>query len=574
MRARIDDAARAGALEIVLSGGEPTMRTDLVALVAHAARALAAEAHDGRGERRVVLETNGTLLDDARAGALAEAGVSIARVNLVGADARVDAVTRDPGGFGRTVTGLGALVRAGIAVEILAAVTRASLALLPALPAMAALHGVRTIWMSVPTRSPDPEELVGLEEAAFAIVLLEASARQAGVSLRMSPSDGIPPCVFPRSTGARIEHLFTLTPGAPRRADSSQVDACVACVVSDRCSGFPNAYLARAGVPKMRPVKDERARRSLSIVSSVEEQIARELVTQSLNVDKEGKPRLDETIRVSFHCNQSCTFCFVSTHLPPPERADVDRAIRDAGARGSKISLSGGEPTLSPRLLDYVRLAKAAGSKHVTLQTNAIKLDDVRLVRALKAAGLDDAFVSLHGATAETSDAVTCSPGTFARTASGLDNLAREGVAVVVNFVICQKNYRELPELVRMVAARWPGFIVNISFVAASTDVVPRETSLIPRYADVMPMLAEATREASRLGVETSGWESMCGIPLCLVPASLDCVALVEIPPGEGGGEFMKVDACRGCKYETTCFGIRRGYADLYGTSELHRVPS
>jgi molybdenum cofactor biosynthesis enzyme MoaA len=122
VRARIDAALAAGAREVVLTGGEPTMRTDLAALVAHAR---------ARGAEAVTLETNGTLLDEMRARALGRAGLSLARVNLAGADEALDAVTRDPGGLGRTLAGLRALFAACVPVEIAAAMVRSTRPLLP-----------------------------------------------------------------------------------------------------------------------------------------------------------------------------------------------------------------------------------------------------------------------------------------------------------------------------------------------------------------------------------------------------------------------------------------------------------
>src|SRR6185436_10708657 len=115
-------------------------------------------------------------------------------------------------------------------------------------------------------------------------------------------------------------------------------------------------------------------------------------------------------------CNQSCHFCFVSTHLPAADRSRIESAIGEAGRAGAAIALSGGEPTLNPHLLDYVRLARRANVRSIELQTNAIRLADPELVRSLADAGVDVAFVSLHGSCAEVSDRVTASPGTFART--------------------------------------------------------------------------------------------------------------------------------------------------------------
>jgi hypothetical protein len=49
-------------------------------------------------------------------------------------------------------------------------------------------------------------------------------------------------------------------------------------------------------------------------------------------------------------------------------------------------------------------------------------------------------------------------------------------------------------------------------------------------------------------------------------------MTLPEIPEGTDGGEFIKVDACRSCAAGRRCYGLRRGYAALYGTSELRSL--
>src|SRR2546422_3576063 len=82
-------AARAGdPREIILTGGEPAMRSDLVDLVQRA----------GEGGRRVVLETNGALIDAPRARALAAAGLHTARVQVLAGEAdAAHAIARVPG---------------------------------------------------------------------------------------------------------------------------------------------------------------------------------------------------------------------------------------------------------------------------------------------------------------------------------------------------------------------------------------------------------------------------------------------------------------------------------------------
>src|SRR5207244_7666132 len=122
------------------------------------------------------------------------------------------------------------------------------------------------------------------------------------------------------------------------------------------------------------PIREHRVRRRLTVLSTVEEQVARELVNRQIVRGGYGEVA-EYTVRVNFHCNQSCDFCFVSTHLPPAGDVAVRAAIEAAGREAAVLVLSGGEPTMNPRLLDYVRLAKAAGVRAIELQTNATRLD-------------------------------------------------------------------------------------------------------------------------------------------------------------------------------------------------------
>ncbi|MEZ4314444.1 MAG: radical SAM protein, partial [Polyangiaceae bacterium] len=541
-----------------------------------------------RGAKTVVLETNATGIDAAMARGLAGAGLTTARVNLAGPDERLDEVTRDPGGFERAAKGVTALIEAGVRVDFSCAIVRSTLGWAGEIPGAiarltrrersagtgesgAAVHAP-TIWITVPTQSPSPGEIVRYEEAVPAIVALEKAARALGLPVKLSQSSGPPPCAFPER--GRPSHLFSLTAGGRRRPEYTEIAACADCHVRDRCPGVSREYVARFGAPGAAPVRDDRTRRRLSLISTVEEQVARELVTPNRYRDSFERDMEEAIVRINFHCNQSCRFCFVSTHLPEAGDAAVRAAILDAARRGVKITLSGGEPTLNGRVVEYVRLAKAHSSMPVLLQTNAIKLDDAGLANALAEAGLDEAFISLHGTTAEISDAVTSAPGTFARTVIGIDHLHRTGtVRIVLNFVICRTNASNLPEYVRFVAARWPGVFLNVSFVAPSTDVVPREEEFIPRYTEVLPFIEEGLREASRLGVEMGGFESMCGIPLCLVPASIDgYFRLTDIPEGFDGGEFVKTETCARCALSAGCYGLRRGYFELHGGGELRAV--
>lgn len=556
LAAGIDAAGAAGAEEIVLTGGEPTLRRDLPRWIARAR---------GTGAR-VVLETNGAPIDAAAARAYAAAGLTLARLHVPGHHAAA-AVTGDPTAWAKAGEAAALLAATGVTIEAVIPIVAATLDELDTLPAAIAktMPAVSALRARVIQQAPG-----GVAAPADAIAGLERlgdAARAVPLPLQLDPATFVPPCLLRRPD--RLAHAYALGPGGASRPDHHRVSACAACVVVDRCPGVPTPWRAHAEAAA-RSLGEERLRRRLSIVQSVDAQIARELVTDEVWRRTDGRTVRARIVRVGFACNQSCSFCFVSTHLPAAPRLDVAAAIDGIAEQGGVLVLSGGEPTLDPELAAWIRRGKAKGACEVELQTNATRLD-VASVDALVDAGLDVAFVSLHAATAATSDAITGAPGTFARTLAGLDALAGRVPRLRINFVFCRANADEFPAFVDRVASRWPVAAITVSFVAPSTDLVPHTAALVPRYTEVMPALLDGLARARAHGLEIGGFDSMCGIPLCLVPAAerAPLLQLAPIPEGIDRGEFVVAPACGGCSLRGRCYGVRRGYAALHGTDEL-----
>lgn len=103
-----------GIIAFYFEGGEPFLREGFEALIA------------GLAERAfIMIRTNATLIDRARAERLAAIGVGEVFVDLWGASAAVhDAMTGSPGSHARTLAGIDHLVAAGVAVKLLYVLTR------------------------------------------------------------------------------------------------------------------------------------------------------------------------------------------------------------------------------------------------------------------------------------------------------------------------------------------------------------------------------------------------------------------------------------------------------------------
>jgi 12,18-didecarboxysiroheme deacetylase len=106
--ALLDDLANFGVPVILLSGGEPLLRLDLVELARYAAN---------RG-MRVVVSTNGILIDERKAMLLKEAGVSYVGVSLDGLEKVNDRFRGKAGAFHMALNGIRNCQRAGLKIGL------------------------------------------------------------------------------------------------------------------------------------------------------------------------------------------------------------------------------------------------------------------------------------------------------------------------------------------------------------------------------------------------------------------------------------------------------------------------
>ncbi len=104
----IDDLAEFGAPVLLFSGGEPTIRKDLVELMKYA---------KSKG-MRVVISTNGTLITEEKATQYAEVGLSYVGVSLDGGRETHDKFRGLPGSFDKAIAGIRNAKAAGIKVGL------------------------------------------------------------------------------------------------------------------------------------------------------------------------------------------------------------------------------------------------------------------------------------------------------------------------------------------------------------------------------------------------------------------------------------------------------------------------
>ena len=174
---------------VSFTGGEPTVRPGLPALVRHAKSV----------GLKVNLISNGQRLDERLASALADAGLDSAQLSLEGPDAALhDRLVGRPGAFARLWEAVERLRARGVRVHTNTTASRANLEHLPAIVDEVARRGLERLTMNlaIPCGSARWDEAISVSYSEMGTRLLRVRerARQRGVELHWySP---LPLCLF------------------------------------------------------------------------------------------------------------------------------------------------------------------------------------------------------------------------------------------------------------------------------------------------------------------------------------------------------------------------------------------
>lgn len=295
--------------------------------------------------------------------------------------------------------------------------------------------------------------------------------------------------------------------------------------------------------------------------------------------------RLD--LKIGFACNNRCAFCAQGDKrrvLPRRSLDDILRELQIASEKGvSGVVFTGGEPTLHPDLPTAASRARDLGFQTIQVQTNGRRCAYPEYCRTLKEAGVTEVSPSVHGSQASIHDRATGAAGAWQQVVSGIRNLKALGIKVLTNSVVTSENYRDIPQLARLlVHLRVDQF--QFAFVHIVGTAEENASWIVPRKSEVSPFLLEALRigRAAGLPCYTEA------VPHCLLTGFEDCAAERLIPDGpviDAGfqleswqayrvdkGKAKRAD-CRRCRYDAACEGPWKEYPEIHGWDEFVPVP-
>ncbi|MBW1811311.1 MAG: radical SAM protein [Deltaproteobacteria bacterium] len=277
-------------------------------------------------------------------------------------------------------------------------------------------------------------------------------------------------------------------------------------------------------------------------------------------------------IRINTRCNAHCEFCSARGTLP--DLIEDTELIKQrielfAKAGQTKVSFSGGEPTLKKELPDLIRSACQAGFTEVDLQTNGILLARPRLVETLAKAGLVSIFLSLHSAEASIHDSMLGVEGAFEKATRAASLCFEAGIEVRFNYVITTKNMTGIVDMVRFVAEHYEhqGTHICLSFVSLQGWALDH-LELVPRISQVTKEVSQALELGKRLGLDLR-IPGLCGMPICTLPGYEEYFDEYhdDNPPRLQNRSYLA--DCRECDFRSRCSGFWTAYFDHFGSQEF-----
>ncbi len=162
------------------------------------------------------------------------------------------------------------------------------------------------------------------------------------------------------------------------------------------------------------------------------------------------------SIELTERCNLGCVHCYLgeqkALHNNSHRELNTEqwcKILDQLTALGClRLLITGGDPLIRRDFAKIYRHAKQCGL-FVTVFTNGTLINDevIELFRELPPYAVE---ITLYGATAETYEAITGSPGSFARCLNGIERLKTLGIELGLKTIVMQSNKHELHKIEAM----------------------------------------------------------------------------------------------------------------------------
>jgi len=540
---RIKSLAAEGVRYLVITGKEPTLDNHLLGYVKLAEK---------EGFTKIEVQTNATLLGVELCDRLRRAGVTDAFVSLHAHNEKLSSrITRAPGTFDKTISGIKNLKAAGINVTINVVVNKLNHRYLSEIIKFISRLRPQSVVFSIVAPvldADDPDILPRYSDIKDDLNAAFDYCIKNNIKFHIPSRCGIPICFVEKH---REHHDDFNTPGRFSSADKIKSRSCRSCDYDSRCPGVWKSYARIYGLNEL------------------------------------NKPGKNLDINLGKVCNNDCMFCMSKHPGLKPRFVSKELIKKDiSSSEGfSKVTFLGGEPTIYPDLVELVKFSRANGFDNVHIISNGRRFADMKYLRRIIDAGTTDVSVSIHSHDEKTENRLTQTNG-FSEKIMGLENLRKLNVRTYINMVVNTLNFKKLEESISFFRELGVTHF-RLNSMMPDSGNAKLNIDLLPRFQDIAKVIERIDRKGINLTVGD--------FPPCVF--SLDESDVYELI-GECSqdritqnisyntnradierSEFVwkerksdmksKPDSCVSCRLGNVCEGIWKGYLRRYGENEF-----
>lgn len=192
-------------------------------------------------------------------------------------------------------------------------------------------------------------------------------------------------------------------------------------------------------------------------------------------------------ILTSGGCTNDCVFCMDDKKLRNFITLEKTRENLENGLKYSKqVTFTSGEPTIHPKIIDMVKIAKELWYETIQILSNGRKYKDINFVIALIEAGITDFLISIHWYNASMHDGIVRKKWVFDDVLKWMINIAKLKPKYNLVFNTCttilRHNYPETYKIVYFLE-KFPLDSVVLNVVIPQQEAMKNKEDVLVKYS-------------------------------------------------------------------------------------------
>jgi MoaA/NifB/PqqE/SkfB family radical SAM enzyme len=196
-------------------------------------------------------------------------------------------------------------------------------------------------------------------------------------------------------------------------------------------------------------------------------------------------------ISITGMCNNNCIFCLDAERNDKYHKKyeEIEKIIINAKKQNNeKIIFSGGDPTIHPNLIDFVKLAKKLDFKKIQVITNGRMFASLKFCNEILDAGLDEVTFSVHGYNNLIHDNHTSVKGSFNQIIKGIKNVqnySKNVRKIIINTDTCitKKNYKGILKIIIFIVEKLNIGEINLMVMTPAGNAWNKKEEIMLDYA-------------------------------------------------------------------------------------------